>query len=248
MSESVPRFLDVERWPRRAAFHFFRGYDSPYFNVCAPLDATVLVERCRSSPDLPFSLASLYLALRIANEYEPFRYRLQGERVLVHDRLHAGTTALAEDQRLAFVYFDYHEHFAAFREEAARATRAVQENPDVIDARAERSDLIHFSSLPWISFTSISHARNWGREDSVPKITFGRYHEEGGRVSIPVSVEVHHALMDGVHVGEFFARLQGYFADPGAVIGDRSGGADSPGAAPGASRGPDSASGRSPGH
>jgi chloramphenicol O-acetyltransferase len=36
----VPRFLDLEHWPRRAAFEFFRGYDNPYFNVCAPLDAT----------------------------------------------------------------------------------------------------------------------------------------------------------------------------------------------------------------
>ena len=70
----------------------------------------------------------------------------------------------------------------------------------------------------WVSFTSISHARGGGREESVPKIAFGKYREEGGRASMPVSVEVHHALMDGLHVGRYFERLQSYFDDPASAL------------------------------
>lgn len=210
----MPRYLDPATWPRRAAFDFFRGYDDPYFNVCAPVDVTPLVELCRSSGDVPFSLASLYLALRVCNEYEPFRYRLEDGRVLVHDRLDAGTTRLLGEERMAFVYYDHHDTFAAFRHGAAEANRLVEAGADRIDARDDRTDLIHFSSLPWVSFTSISHARNWRREDSVPKITFGKYYADAGRLRIPVSVEVHHGLMDGVHVGRWLERVQAYFAEP----------------------------------
>lgn len=217
----MPQYLDVDRWPRRAAFEFFRGYDNPYFNVCAPLDVTPLVDLTRSADGPSFSLASLHLALRVVNEYEPFRYRLQGGRVLVHDRIHAGTTHLVDGERLAFVYFDYSEDFEAFRADAVRERRAAGERADMVDARPERSDLIHFSSLPWVSFTSISHARNWRREDSVPKITFGRYERVGDRWSMPVSVEVHHALMDGAHVGEYFRRLQSCFSQPGPLLARR---------------------------
>lgn len=216
--QPMPHFLDIEHWPRRAAFEFFRGYDNPYFNVCAPLDVTQLVALSRSGEDISFSLACLYFALRVANEYEPFRYRLLEGRVLVHQRIHAGTTTLVEEQRLAFIYFEYDEAFSIFQRHAGMARRAALSNPGAIDAQAERSDLIHFSSLPWISFTSISHARNWRREDSVPKITFGKYYREGEQLSIPVSVEVHHALMDGLHVGTYFERLQSYLADPGAAF------------------------------
>lgn len=215
----MPHFLDLEHWPRRAAFEFFRGYDNPYFNVCAPLEVTPLIELSRSAEDVSFSLTCLYFALRVANEYEPFRYRLHEGRVLVHDRLHAGTTALIDEQRLAFIYFDYEEDFDIFRENAAVARNTVRGNRDVIDPQDERSDLIHFSSLPWVAFTSISHARNWRGEDSVPKITFGKYHRVGDQVRVPVSVEVHHALMDGLHVGRYFERLQSYLADPRATIG-----------------------------
>ncbi|MES1244894.1 MAG: hypothetical protein ABUT39_25020 [Acidobacteriota bacterium] len=44
-----------------------------------------------------------------------------------------------------------------------------------------------------MSFTSIAHARNWRREDSVPKTVFGKVSEQGGRRLMPVSVEAHHA-------------------------------------------------------
>lgn len=209
----MPRILDLEHWPRRAAFDFFREYDNPYFNVCAPVEVTALRELSRSAGGFSFSSACLWIALRVANSYEPFRYRLQSGEVIVHDRIHAATTVLVGDEQLAFIYFDHDEDFGAFCENAARAKQVATHGGRTIDDRADRTDLIHFSSLPWVSFTSISHARNWRREDSIPKITFGRYQQVGNQVHMPVSVEVHHALMDGLHVGRFFERLQRDFAD-----------------------------------
>ena len=87
------------------------------------------------------------------------------------------------------------------------------------DAQDDRTDLIHYSTLPWISFTSFSHARNWGKEDSVPKIVFGKATERNGQWLLPVSVEVHHALMDGLHVGRYLEKLQHSFAEPVAGLG-----------------------------
>jgi chloramphenicol O-acetyltransferase type A len=218
----MPHYLDIAQWPRKAAFDFFRTYDNPYFNVCVPLEAGALVDIVRGG-DVSFSTACLYFALRAANEYEPMRYRLTDGRVLVHDVLHAGTTALLGEE-LAFVYIDYDEDVRAFQRHAAAARAALGAGATRIDARDDATDLIHFSSLPWIAFTSISHARNWRREDSVPKITFGRYHRVGDRVVLPVSVEVHHALMDGLHVAAYLDRLQAFLAEPGPALGGQVGG------------------------
>jgi chloramphenicol O-acetyltransferase len=97
------RYLDLESWPRRGAFEFFRDYRHPHFNVCTSLEVGALLRWTRAAADVSFTLASLYLALRIANDYEPFRYRLESGRVRVHERLHAGSTALIGEERLAFV-------------------------------------------------------------------------------------------------------------------------------------------------
>lgn len=52
-----------------------------------------------------------------------------------------------------------------------------------------------------------------GPDDCVPRITWGRYRQQGERWAVPVAVQVHHALVDGVHLGRFYAgveeRLQG---------------------------------------
>ena len=84
----MSRFVDVEQWPRREAYEFFRDYEFPDFNICVPLEVGRLVELSRSGQDVQFTLAFLYFAARVANEYEPFRYRLQDGRPVVHDRIH----------------------------------------------------------------------------------------------------------------------------------------------------------------
>jgi chloramphenicol O-acetyltransferase type A len=84
-----------------------------------------------------------------------------------------------------------------------------------------RDDMIHFTTLPWVSFTSFSHARNWGREDSVPKIAFGKFMKVNERTLLPFSVEVHHALMDGLHVGRYVSRLEEALRDPETFLSEK---------------------------
>ena len=69
-------------------------------------------------------------------------------------------------------------------------------------------NVIHFSAIPWIDFTSISHARSFSHLDSCPKISFGKMTETNGKKSMPISIHGHHALMDGFHVGQFIDEFQ----------------------------------------
>jgi chloramphenicol O-acetyltransferase type A len=208
----MAKFLDVTNWARRDLFEFFRGYDKPYFNVCTQLDVTRLLALLGKRPGASVSLAYHYLALRTANEIEPFRYRLRDGKVLVYEVIHGATTVLLANESFAFAYFDYTADYGKFTVDAQRVITEVQRE-GVFRARAS-DDLIHFTTLPWVSFTSFSHARNSGHEDSVPKISFGKFTNEGRRVLMPFSVEVHHALMDGLHVGRYLSRLEEKLADP----------------------------------
>jgi chloramphenicol O-acetyltransferase type A len=209
------RIVDLETWPRRGAFELFRTYANPFFNVCVPLEAGALLEFVRARPGVSFATACLYLALRTARGYEPFRYRLRDGGVVIHDELHAGTATLAGGE-LAFMYFAWSDHFPTFQENARRDQ--AEADAGAIDPRHEVTDLIYFSTLPWIAFTGLTHARSGRADDSVPRVTFGRYHASGGQVVIPIAVEVHHALMDGLHVGVFLDRLQAAFRDPAASL------------------------------
>ena len=215
----MPEYLDIETWTRRSHFDLFKTYDNPYFNIGTSVDVTPLLNLTRANKNISFFIAYHFLSIKAANEVEPFRYRLQGERVLVYERIHAGTIILLPDESFTFAYFDYDENFEAFHTNAkATIDRALTGGPR-LDERASRDDLIHHSVVPWITFTSVSHARKRGQDDSVPKIAFGKYGLVGDRVMMPVSVEVHHALMDGLHVGRYLSRFETYLADPRAALG-----------------------------
>jgi chloramphenicol O-acetyltransferase type A len=203
----MPTYLDLATWPRRELFEFYRDFDKPFFNVCTRLDVTKLLNELRNHPKVSVALTYHYFALKAANEIEQFRYRLRNGQVLVHDVIHGGTTLMLPNETFTLVYFDYAETFKEFIGPAQQAMEETKKN-GTFSPRHEDDARIHCTTLPWISFTSFSHARNWRREDSVPKISFGKFTREHDRTWMPFSVEVHHALVDGLHVGRYIERIE----------------------------------------
>jgi len=212
------RYLDLATWPRREAFDYFRAFDKPYFNVGVRVDAAPLKAAVKALGSGSFALAYHFIALRLANEIEPFRYRLHQGRVRILDEIGGGATVLRDDDSFGFAYLPHTQDWAQFAATGSAAIAAARQRQAGFEPRVGFDELIHFTTLPWLHFSSFSHARNWGREDSIPKISFGRADVEktadGSRLWLPVSVEVHHALMDGLHVGRYVQRLEAAMADP----------------------------------
>lgn len=213
----MSRYLDLETWHRREIFEFFIGYANPYFNIGTKVDVTALLAFVHDRPGLKISSAIHYFGLRVANEIEPFRYRLKDRNVVVYDVINGGTTVLLPSESFAYAYFDYTPDFERFVMGMTTAVDHVRNSTDPLKPTM-RDDVIYHTTLPWISFTSFSHARTPGRGDSVPRFVFGKFTKENDRVMMPFSVEVHHALMDGLHVGRYLARLEEALADPEAFV------------------------------
>jgi chloramphenicol O-acetyltransferase type A len=215
-------YLDTSTWARRDAFEFFRGFDKPYFNVCVRLDVARLKAALTARDGGGLSLACYFIALRLANVHEPFRLRLEGERVRVHDEVHGSTTVLRDDgDSFFFAELEHTMDFAAFAAKSSAAIDAARTLRAAFEPKPDGMARVYFTTLPWLHFTSFSHARNWGREDSIPRFAFGRAQAEGGRLWMPMSVDVHHALMDGVHVGRYVQGFEAALLAPETWLGTR---------------------------
>lgn len=213
----MSKYLDLKNWHRRELFEFFIDYVNPYFNVCTKLDVTELLAFVRDRPEVRTSAAVHYFALRIANEIEPFRYRLKDRDVIVYDVINGGTTVLLPNESFAYAYFDYHRDFDKFVAGMGKAIDDLR-NSDGRLKPTMRDDVIYHTTLPWISFTSFSHARTPGRGESIPRFVFGKFTKENERIVMPFSVEVHHALVDGLHVGRYLERFEKALTDPEAFL------------------------------
>jgi len=198
-------YLDIESWSRKNHFQNFLNYSQPFFNITANVEVSTIKEISKSK-GFSFFLSYYYVALKVINEIECFRYRIRGDRVIIHDTIHGGCAVLNEDETFSFAYFDFSPNFEEYHEGASNVLDELKRNP-ALDPQFHRDDLIHASVIPWLSFTSFEHAKRFGTEDSTPKLAFGKCTKQGEHLLMPISISVHHALMDGIHVGKFFERF-----------------------------------------
>ena len=198
--------LDLTTWNRRDHFAFFRQFEEPFFGVTVPIDCTAAYQKAKAM-DTSFFLYYLYQSLAAANAVTPFRYRIDGDDIWVYDEVHASPTINRPDGSFGFAYMDYKTDFDTFATAASAEMDRVKSSTGLIPA-ISGENVIHYSALPWINFTGLSHARAFRFKDSCPKISFGKLQEQNGRLEMPVSIHVHHALMDGYHVGQFIDQFQ----------------------------------------
>lgn len=202
----MKHLLDLDNWPRKDHFNFFKQFEEPFFGVTVTIDCTKAYNKAKEE-GISFFLYYLHKSLAAANTVEAFRYRIKGNEVLVYDEVHASPTINRPDGSFGFAYMDFYDDFETFYGEAQQETERVQNSKGLVPA-VSGENVIHFSSIPWINFTSLSHARSFSFNDCIPKISFGKMTEANGVKIMPVSVHVHHALMDGYHVGQFIERFQ----------------------------------------
>ena len=200
--------LDLNTWNRKDHFEFFRKFDEPFYNLSLNVDCTPGLLKAKAANHSLFAWY-LFSAMKASNMVKEFRYRIEGEEVYEYDIIHVAPTIFREDQTFGFGRIDYQEDFEIFQSNLQDEIDRVKGLSGLFNM-TERPDTIHYSVLPWFSFTGLSHPRNYGDEDSIPKITFGKIFEQDQRSWLPLSVHVHHAVVDGCHVNEFVEAFQGY--------------------------------------
>lgn len=207
------KLVEIENWNRKATYEFFKDYRDPFFNLTANLDVSALY-RFSKENDLSFSLATLFYSLQAANEIREFRIRLKDELLVEFERIEATQTILNDDETFSFCYFELKENVFEFNA-AGRAAVEKYKKLKTFDVETARLDLIYYSVIPWVSFTSFKHASPFDNRQTIPRMVFGKLMKEAENRKIPHSVEVHHALLDGFHVGKYFNLLQEMFDNPG---------------------------------
>ena len=211
------RHIDVETWPRRDHYRLYRHFDQPHFNMCASVDITAFHPALKAR-GVGFTIGVLYVLARAANDFPSFRQRMRGDEVIEHEIVHPATTVLADGGLFSFCNLDYLPDLASFAARAAGVMLAVKQRP-TLEVEHGRDDLLFTTSIPWVSFTSFAHPTHLHPVDSVPRLAWGKRFEEGGRLKMPLSVQGHHALMDGLHMGQYYERVQEYLAEPEQALG-----------------------------
>lgn len=210
------RYIDLETWPRRKHFAAYAALDYPHFGLCADVDISRFYPAVKAR-GISFTVAVVYALGRAANRLAPFRYRIRDGAVVEHEVVHPSSTILVDDELFSFCTMPYAATFAAFAPGAAAAIASVRAAP-VLEDEPGQDDLLFMSGIPWVSFTSMFHPIHLNPADSVPRIAWGKYRQDDARLAMPLAVQVHHALMDGIHVGKYYQLVQELLDEPDMLL------------------------------
>lgn len=200
--------LDLENWNRKEHFLFFKQMEEPFFGMTTTIDCTKGYETSKQL-GISFFVYYLHKTIVAVNEIESFRYRIIQDAIYIYDTIDVSATIIREDKTFGFSLIEYSPDFDVFAANARQEIERIQNTPGLFTRDFEEINVIHFSAIPWVNFTSLSHARSYTFPDSCPKISFGKMMiDKNGDRSMSISIHVHHGLMDGFQVGQFVDYLQ----------------------------------------
>lgn len=196
--------IDLAEWPRREYYEHYMSDVPCTYSLTASLDITAL--RRRGHRLYP---AMLYLLTRTVNRHEQFRMALRpgGELVLYSSMTPCYTVFHASTGTFSNIWTEYSEDYRAFLRSYACDMEKYGNLGGFQPKPGAPENCFTVSMLPWTTFEGFN-LNTAGFKYLIPIFTMGKCRESGGRTTMPIAVQVHHAVCDGFHVCRFLDDLQ----------------------------------------
>lgn len=191
--------LDLSTWPRRDIYKCFSNCDYPFYSVTIPIDVTQVKKAARAW-GLSFYHLMIWLCTKAVNSVPEFLLRIRGRNIVQLKQTSPSFTSLkpgAESFQIITVPWEEDVHVFC------REAKACAESQTVFVQQEKETDcLIYFSCTPWFDFTALTNEHTFDKDDTIPRIAWGKYYEERGRLWVHMSIEVNHRTIDGFHIGQ----------------------------------------------
>lgn len=201
---------------RKKHFEFFNAMANPLFQVTASIAITPFLKVVKNQ-NLHFTSACAFIITKACQEIPSFLQRIRNKEIVQHDLVHPSFAIETRSSDVfSFCTVDYTPEWKAFYQNALAKIEQLQEEPSFEDEPG-RDDFLFLSSMPWVSFTSVQHPTHLP-PDSVPRIVWGKYEQIGFEIRMPLSIQAHHGLVDGKHMGQLFERIEFWMSHASSVF------------------------------
>jgi chloramphenicol O-acetyltransferase type A len=204
------KVIDKESYYRKGVFRHFSEDCKCSTSMTARIDVTALAEHSRRT-GTKFYLNVLYLLSKVLNSREDYRmgYLWQTEELICYDVIHPTQYVFHEDTETCTpVYTEYDPDYERFYAGALRDLERAKQTRDYALDAAHHPNWFDASYISWLSYDSLNVELPDGYLYFAPIVNWGRYREENGRLMMPVSVRLNHAIADGYLLANVFRLLQ----------------------------------------
>ena len=204
----MKRVINLDNWNRKEHFKFFSALDDPFWGITTTVDFTSIYQQSKNM-EVSFFLYSVHFLLKCINATTAFKLRIENGEVVEYDKINISPTIGREDGTFGFEFFEDDTDLSLFIENAEKEIHRVKNSTGLSFSKdTARADVIRYSALPWFAFSEMKHAGSIQTGDSIPKISTGKLIQEKKKLLLPISISVHHGLVDGRNVAEFIQNVK----------------------------------------
>ena len=213
------RVLDKSGFKRAGMYRHFTEDCKCSVSMTARIDVTDLVEYSRSQ-GTRFYINFLYILCKVLNSSDDYKmgYLWESDELIVYDKLNPTQYVWREEYGTCTpVYTGYSEDYGTFYKNASADLKYAASTDRYLLDPSAHPNWFDASCVPWVSYDSLNVELPDGYLYFLPIVNWGRYRQEGGRLMMPVTVRLNHAVADGFTVANVFRLLEremGIFCDP----------------------------------
>jgi chloramphenicol O-acetyltransferase type A len=196
--------IDMAKYARKSTFEAFLHHEVPVLSTTCEVDITALYE-FRKKYSLRFFPLLAFLIDKTVNEVEAMRHRIIEGELYEYNVIHPSFTTLLPNNTISFCDAMHTNDEKIFYEQIVSVSEDRVQTPNL--EIIEKHDRYFISNIPWIRFSSFTHPY-LSQYSSIPIITTGKFQQSGIRITMPIALQVHHSLIDGYHLGEFYSILE----------------------------------------
>lgn len=202
------KIVNLEQWNRREHFEFFSAMASPYFGFTTEVDCTKAYDTAKNN-GYSFFAYYYHKSMVAINTVDALKLRILDGQVVQFDTVHAGSTIGRPDGTFGFSFTHFSKDFDVFNAELQKEIKEVHESSGLRLSNGRLGkDHVRHTTIPWNSFSAILHPTDFNTGESVPKVSFGKFNIRDGKKYLPVSIEAHHGLADGIHIAQYMSEFQ----------------------------------------
>lgn len=191
--------IELATWNRREIYEMFSKLDYPFYSVTIPVDVTN-VKKVSKEQNLSFYYMMIWICTKAVNQVPAFNMRIRGTDIYELDETIPSFTVMEQGEEcFRIITTPFCEDMKQFCEECSKKTKQQR---SLFGSETFGDELIYISCTPWFDFCALTNEHSFHKDDTIPRIAWGKYYEENDRLMVHLSVEVNHRTIDGFHLGK----------------------------------------------
>ena len=202
--------IDKGTYYRKGVFRHFSEDCKCSVSMTARVDVTDLVAYSRKS-NTKFYINFLYILSKVLNSRDDYKmgYLWQTDELICYDTINPTQYIFHEDTETCTpVYTTYYADYNTFYANAQKDIDEAKKTREYRLDAANHPNWFDASFISWLSYDALNIELPDGYLYLAPIVNWGRYREENGRLMMPVSVRMNHAIADGFLIANVYRLLE----------------------------------------